>query len=120
MEARKYEEAEGLEEEVLGIAKQYNRRSKMTTKAKKPLVKKDPTQIPASKVNKQKMVDAIVGLETQMQKLTMEFDLLSDAFRQYIQFQGNTEGFQKHLDNTTEERKAAAKKLADESNTESK
>lgn len=119
MEARKYEEAERLEEEVLSIAKQYNRRSKMTTKAKKPIVK-DPSKIPASKVNKQKMVDAIVGLEQQMQKSLLDFALLSDAFRQYIQFEGNQEKFQEHLDNTTKEREAAAKKAADESNTESK
>lgn len=119
MEARKYEEAEGLEEEVLGIAKQYNRRSKMTTKAKKPIVK-DPNKVPSSKVNKQQMVDAIVGLERQMHIITSQLDLLNDAFRQYIAFQGNVDTFQEHLNNTTKEREAAAKKLADESNTESK
>ena len=52
MEARKYEEAQGLEEEgFLGIAKNYNRRSKMAKKKLAAPTSKPKNGVKASKVS---------------------------------------------------------------------
>lgn len=124
MESRKYEEAQGLEEEgFLGIAKNYNRRNKM---AKKKLAA--PTTAPkngvkASKVSKQLLVDSIVNLETQVDRIGQALHLLDDAFRQYITWNATEEKplkqFQDFLDATTKKRQEEAEK-ENESDSKSK
>ena len=78
----------------------------MTTKAQKP-IPIPGTQAPkASKINKQKIIDAIVNLENQVQKITNDLAGLDDAFRQYILFNKSDKTFQTFLNLTNEKRKA--------------
>lgn len=124
MESRKYEEAQGLEEEgFLGIAKNYNRRNKMGKKKLAAPTTAPKNGVKASKVSKQLLVDSIVNLETQVDRIGQALHLLDDAFRQYITWNATEDKplkeFQDFLDATTKKRQEEAEK-ENESNTESK
>ena len=115
MEKRTIYEEEGLEEEFTeSIAKQYNRRKKMGKKKLAAPTAAPKNGVKASKVSKQLLVDAIVNLETQVDKMAGALTLIDDAFRQYLQWNATEDkpvsDFQKHLDATTEKRKAEAEK----------
>jgi hypothetical protein len=111
METRtSYEESEIEEEFTKEIAKQHNGRSKMSTKPMKPIETPSIPRVKSSTVNKQKMVDAIVGLEHQMGHMIQKFDVLDDAFRQFIEFKDESSKFQEFLDKTTKKREKLLKK----------
>jgi len=112
METRtSYEESELEEEFTKEIAKQHNRRSKMNMKAQKPLPKQGEIKSPrASKVSKQTMIDAIVNLEQQVDKMLKNTTLMDDALRQYIVFKGDGDKFQEHLNKITAKRDKEFKK----------
>lgn len=111
METRtSYEESEIEEEFTKEIAKQHNRRSKMSTKPMKPIEAPSIPRVKSSTVNKQKMVDAIVGLEHQMGNMIQKFDILDDAFRQFIEYKNEASKFQEFLNETTKKREELLKK----------
>ncbi len=124
MEGRKYEEAEGFQEEFSEqIAKQYNRRSIMASRKPAAPTAEPKNGVKASKVSKQTMVNAIVNLENQMDVIGKTLAILDDAFRQFITFSGESDDFQVHLDEVMALRKKAAEEKAEkkiESDKESK
>ena len=79
--------------------------------------------VKASKVSKQLLVDSIVNLETQVDRIGQALHLLDDAFRQYITWNATEEKplkqFQDFLDATTKKRQEEAEK-ENESDSKSK
>tara|TARA_R110000765_G_scaffold183701_1_gene289568 strand:+ start:1493 stop:1771 length:279 start_codon:yes stop_codon:yes gene_type:complete len=77
----------------------------VTTKAIKPITAAKTNSPKASKVNKQKIIDAIVNLEKIVDSLFQQQFLLDNAFREYLVFKNDGVMFQEHLDKVEEAKK---------------